>query len=341
MLDILTTSHGFADRLPVFATEEFLAAKSVEHGWFVSQDFALPFFVDQRLCFRRLIFTTETVPLTANATVEAETAFLDAVMELCDKRQKISVDFVSTAQANSVFRTVPAGSDHIPWGSYVVDLGQTEAVIFSRFHSKHRNTIRNAESNGVSVTATSDTRVVYELLKQTMTRQNLLFYPSVSYLDALQRNLKEHVTFYIARHGEEVQCAAVVVQNRLGGFYYYGGSAKRPATGSSNLMQFEIMKDLRRKKVLVYDLMGARMDTGGDAKIEGIQRFKERFASGMRKGFCFRYVVRPARHRLFTFCVKSYFLMKGSRYAGDVIDQASQIPIAARPLTASESGTTG
>ena len=341
MLEILKTPRGLEDRLPVFAMEEFLSAKSLEYGWLASRDFVLPFFIDRRLFFRRLVFTTETIALNSSATVEAETAFLEAAMAFCDKRREISVDFVSTAQANSVFRTVPSGSEHLPWGSYVVDLCPSEAAIFARFHSKHRNVIRNAENNGVTVMTTDDTRMIHELLKETMMRQKLLFYPSVSYLETLQRKLKERVTFYVANTHEGAQSAAVVVHNHLGGFYYYGGSVPRPAAGSSNLLQFEIMKDLQRKKVPVYDLMGARIDTGGDAKIEGIQRFKERFASGMRKGFCFRHVVSPIRHRLFISSVKAYFTMKGSRYAGDVIDQARQAPATGPLMALSENGTTG
>ena len=337
MIELLTTPKDLADRLPVFATEAFLSAKSREYGWFSSPDFVLPFFIDRRLCFSRLVFTTETIPLNPGTTVEAETEFLDAVTALCRRGKKISADFIATAQANSVFRAVPRGTEHLPWGSYVVDLAPSEEAIFAGFHSKHRNVIRNAENNGVTVAATSDTLLVHESLMQTMTRQKMIFYPSVSYLDALKHNLKDNVTFYVARHREEVQGTAVIVHNRLGGFYYYGGSIPRPVLGSLNLMQFQIMKDLKRRGAPVYDLMGARMDTVGDEKLEGIQRFKSRFASSMRQGYCFRSVLHPTRHRLFLCTARSYFMLRGSRYTGDVIDQAKQgCNVDAKMLTASE-----
>ena len=87
----------------------------------------------------------------------------------------------------------------------------------------------------------------------------------------------------------------------------------------------------------MYDLMGARMDTVGDEKLEGIQRFKSRFASGMRQGYCFRSILHPMRHRLFLSTARSYFMLKGSRYTGDVIDQAKQVGNSdAKMLTASE-----
>jgi hypothetical protein len=325
MIELLTTPTGLADRLPVFATEAFLSAKSREYGWFSSPDFALPFFIDRRLCFSRLVFTTETIPLNPGATVEAETEFLDTVTTLCRREKKISVDIIATAQANSVFRAVPRGSEYLPWGSYIVDLCQSEAAVFARFHPKHRNKIRIAESQGVIVSTTSDTHLVHDVLRQTMTRQKMIFYPSVSYLDALKRNLKQHVAFYVAKQRDELQGAAVVVHNHLGGFYYYGGSIPHPATGSLNFMQFEIMKALQRKNVPVYDLMGARIDTGGDEKLEGIQHFKSRFASGMRQGYRFRSILHPVRHRLFLCTARGYFILRGSHYTGDVIDEAKRV----------------
>jgi hypothetical protein len=321
MVEILRSSDGFEPKLPVFGMKAFLSAKSSEHGWFASRDFVLPFIIDQRLCFRRLIFTSETVPLFANTSVEAEKTFLTSVLRLCEER-KIRADFLSTAQANAVFRTVPAGCESLPWGSYIVDLEQPENVLFSTFHSKHRNVIRKAESLGVSVTTTSDIRPIYETIRGTMVRQRLLFYPSMFYLQELQHSLKENISFYLATYNQKIQGAAVIVFNHLGGFYYYGGSVPGAVTGSNNLLQFQIMKDLQSKNVPVYDFMGARLSAISDSKIEGIQQFKRRFASGMRKGFCFRHIIRPSMHRLFTLSARGYFSLKGSHYDGDVIDQA-------------------
>jgi lipid II:glycine glycyltransferase (peptidoglycan interpeptide bridge formation enzyme) len=159
-----------------------------------------------------------------------------------------------------------------------------------------------------------------------MARQRLLFFPSKTYLSALQHRLKDNLRLYTAVHDSKVQGAAVIVYNHLGAFYYYGGSVERPYRGSMNLMHYDIMKDLKRMNIPVYDFMGARIVTGGDPKIEGIQTFKSRFATGMRRGHTFRYIINPLRHRMFVLAVKGYFALKGCRYNGDFIDQARHNP---------------
>jgi lipid II:glycine glycyltransferase (peptidoglycan interpeptide bridge formation enzyme) len=156
-----------------------------------------------------------------------------------------------------------------------------------------------------------------------MDRQHVLLYPSHTYLERLRNNLQNNISFYAARHQGQLQGTAVIVHNSLGAFYYYGGSSPSPVTGSLNLMHYEIMLDLKRKGVPVYDLMGARIVASADPKIEGIQRFKSRFASGMRVGYRFRKIIRPTKHRLFLAAVKTYFALRRSSYAGDVIDEYS------------------
>jgi hypothetical protein len=316
-------SDHLSRNLPVFGTEEFLAAKNPDYGWFVSEHFALPFIVDTRLGFKRLVFTTEAISLQGPRSPQDERQFLDEVVDAC-RRKHIRVDFIATPQANAVFREIPSQSESVEWGSFTVDLTRPETAIFDSFHRYHRSAIRHASSEGVEISQTGNIETIYQILRDTMVRQHLLFFPSQSYLSELQRRLGENISFYIASHKSTVQGAAVIVHNHLGAFYYYGGSIDQPFKGSMNLMQYEIIKHLKQKNIPVYDLMGARIITGGDSKIEGIQRFKSRFASGMRKGHSFRYVVNPLRHRMFVMAVKSFFALKGSHYDGDVIDQARE-----------------
>jgi hypothetical protein len=320
-----------AHTLPVFATEAFLAARSSNYGWFATEDFALPFIIDSRLGLKRLVFTTETIPLRGHVQTELELTFLNQVITMCSRSTGIRVDFIATPQKNAVFRTVPCGTECIDWGSYIVDLTKPEPDIFAAFHSKHRNVIRKAETEGVVISTTNDIATVQRCLKDTMSRQHLLFFPSLSYLLELKRHLGERITFYTATRESTLQGVAVVVHNHVGAFYYYGGSVEHPFTGSLNFMQYEIIKDLKYKGIPVYDLMGARLDTGGDPKVEGIQRFKSRFASGMRTGYSFRQIIHPIRYRLFVSAVKAYFVLRGSRYNGDVIDQARQKEPTAMP----------
>lgn len=315
-----------AQKMPIFGTEEFLASKGSDYGWFVSEDFALPFTLDARfrkLGFGRMVLTTEVVSLRGASSIEAEAQFLDAVMDLCKRREQIEVDSIST-QANAVFRAVPTTSEFVHWGSYTVDLTPAESTWFERLEKKNRNRIRRAMAAGVAITITADVELVQRCLKDTMTRQRLLLFPSKAYLSTLQQKLGDKINFYVAHYNNVLQGVAVVVHNHLGGYYYYGGSSESVFGGSLNLMQYEIMRDLKSKNIPLYDLMGARIDTLGNTKIEGLQKFKESFATGMRRGYLFRQILSPLRHRVFVQAVKTYAALKGCRYEGDVIDQTQQ-----------------
>ena len=323
MVEILRQIAGSAasQHLPIFGSEEFLASKSTDYGWFVSEDYILPFFMDARLRklgFHRMMLTTEAIHLHENVRRGSDGEFLDEVLSICQQGKRIKADWVVT-QANAVFSAVPPQSDSLPWGSYIVDLTKSEVAIFETFDPKHKNMIRRATKGGVVIKTTDDVATIYSNVKETMVRQNLLYFPSQSYLSELRRRLGDKISFHIALHDNVIQGSAVVVHNHRGGFYYYGGSITEPFPGSLTSMQYEIMKELKQKNVPVYDLMGARMIVD-DSKIEGIQRFKRRFASGMRSGYCFRRIINPRRHKLLNTALKMYFALKGSHYQGDVFD---------------------
>jgi len=306
----------------VFATEAFLSAKSSEYGWFVSGTLALPYVIDRKLCIRRLILTSEPVHLEPEISPEQERRFLNEVVRICGLSGPASADFISPGQANAVFHVVPDGCEYIRWGSFVVDLRPDEPVIFNTIHPKHRNTIRKATSLGVAVSETDDIALVYNSLRDTMMRQRVLFYPSLAYLERLRRNLHDRISFCTASHEGVVQGVAVIAYNQHGAYYYYGGSVPSPVTGAVNLMHYQIIRSLKGKGIPVYDLMGARLAGYNHPKIEGIQRFKSRFASGVRDGFTFRALIKPLKYRLFVSAVKTHFALRGSSYEGDVIDQS-------------------
>ncbi len=57
MVEIVSNDIEFKGLLPVVATKEFLSGKSKEFGWFVSDEFVLPFIVEKKFIFRRIVFS--------------------------------------------------------------------------------------------------------------------------------------------------------------------------------------------------------------------------------------------------------------------------------------------
>ena len=310
MVKIINDSKEFKDRLPIFATKEFLELKSNDYAWFVDEDFILPFYIDKRAIFSKLTFTTATIMLNDTGN---EKKFLNEVVK---KAKVLDIDYISQPLANAVFSEVADNSTYIDWGSYVVSLALSEEEILKNMHSKHRNVIKKAIKDGVLIEETKDANIVFENLKETMQRQNRA-YPSFDELEKLKKISK----FYIAKKDDIVQGCAVLPYNRFGALYLYGGSISRPYTGSLNLMHYRAMCDLKKLAVAEYDFMGARLNVEKGTKLEGIQRFKSRFGGELKRGFLWKYNYKPLKIKAIEQIQKIRFRLKGMEYMGDAIEQ--------------------
>ena len=300
-------------QLPIFATKDFLQTKSKEYGWFVGKEAILPFYIDRRAIFSKLVFTNETIVLGNNID---EATFLDEVIK---KVKSLKVDMISQPLASAVFRTIPKESKSIEWGSYVIDLTQSEDKILQNMHSKHRNVVRKAIRDGVEVKETQDIKIVYENLKETMLRLNR-GYPSIEELE----RVKNFSKFYIALKDGVVQGSCVLPYNKHGAYYLYGGSIERPYTGSLNYMHYFAMLELKKEGIKEYDFMGARVEVKKGSKLEGIQRFKSRFGGELKRGYLWKHIYSPYKVNMIYAIQKLRYRLKGQLYLGDAIDQESK-----------------
>ena len=306
--------------LPILASEKYLKIKSPKYGWIVDENFILPFFLDKRLIFTRIVFTYALIPQKENLTVEDEKKFLNKMIDFV-RKQKIC-DFIYKAQSNVFFNVCPDGADCVEWGTYVKDIQMNDDELLMSFHSKHRNVIRKAIKEGVKIHITDDVNLIYQNIKETLDRQNSIHYPSKEYLTKLSK-LKNNTLFLIAEYNDQIQGSAVIVYDKERAYYMYGGSIPRPFTGSVNLLQYEAMKILRDKGVKEYDFVGARINPPKNSKYEGIQRFKSRFGAELQKGYAFRYVFNPIKFKLFNIASSLYLKSKGYSYV-DPIDSVKR-----------------
>lgn len=206
----------------------------------------------------------------------------------------------------------------IPWGTYVTDLSKTDTDLINLFHSKHRNVIRKAIKDGVTVSEAS-IEETYQCIKETLARQNV-HAPTKTYYEKLIQNIPEHVGFYKVTMDNKIEGVAVILYDNLCGYYMYGGSTEHHHTGSVNLLQYRIMQDLQHRGVKKYDLVGARVIYREGSKYDGIQRFKSRFATANPCGFSFKYIVQPFKYRLFIFLVNLYGTFKGFKLIDSIDD---------------------
>jgi len=306
-------------RLPVFGTEAFLRSRSSDYGWLGNDEYVVPYIVDRKLIFKRLIFTSEPVQLgRANNSYGP---FLDEVIKYI--KDSIQVDFIAKPQSNVVLMSYPENSEHAEWGSYRLELDsfRNDDELMEIIHQKHRNVIRKAVKDGVEVKEATSIEEVYCCIRETFERQRELLYPSDKYLRDIKNNLQGQLLLYKAEWQGQLQGVAVVPYNHMGGYYYFGGSCARPHPGSLNLLQYQIIKLLKERGVRLYDFMGARIHVEENSKFEGIQRFRSRFGGKLVQGHTFRMILKPVKHLLFDAAVRAYYKLNRADYQGDLMDQ--------------------
>jgi hypothetical protein len=318
MINILNDESKLDIELPILGQGKYLQTKSKEFGWFVSEDYVLAFFLEKRLIFKRMVFTTGAVAKKSNLTAASEKAFLNNVVD--HVKQYNICDFIYKAQSNAIFNACPKESDCVPWGTYEVDLNRSDEELFSAFNGKCRNVIRKAIKEGVTVQETKEVELIFQNIKETLERQNSIHFPSYDYIAKLQQNIKDNIIFLIATKENVVQGSLILIYDDHAGYAMYAGSIKSPQTGSLDLMHYEAMKYLQQKNVKIYDFVGARINVKKGSKYEKIQRFKLKFDVHLREGFAFRTIINPKKFYLFNMISTLYLKLKGYAYV-DPIEQ--------------------
>jgi lipid II:glycine glycyltransferase (peptidoglycan interpeptide bridge formation enzyme) len=303
--------------LSIYASEPYLKLVGSEYGWLGGMDDSgrlrciLPYTVVRKAIFSMVRFRVETIPVGEDLSVEEEKRFLNsAVAYFCS----IGADMIIPATTNTIFRTYPDGADAAPYGSFVIDLTQPEETLWNKFHSKHRNVVRNAAKKGVEIrSGIEHLKTAFELVRDTLKRSDLGF---VNYaeLERLVLGLGEHVKIFIAEHQGVAHGCAVVPFSGYGAYYLYGGSISNPVSGAMNLLQWEAIRMLRNLGVKRYDFVGARINPEKDSKQEGLMKFKERFGGQLARGYMWKCPIRPLKYAIYCRAVRH---LRG----GDIVDQ--------------------
>jgi hypothetical protein len=214
----------------VFASPGYLAAKSSSYGWLVSNNYALPFYVDKILVFRRLVFTSAPICRCSDkGEPPDEKAFLDAAIDALDRHNLC--DFISKPQSNAVFDVAPRRGVYCPWGTYETRIDRSDTALLEAFHAKHRNVIKKAIREGVVVRVMENLEVVQDNIRSTLLRQRLPYYPSLKFVKQLCVQLPSSVLILGAYYRGKLQGVALVPFDSQCGYYLYGGSIDNPFGG--------------------------------------------------------------------------------------------------------------
>ena len=312
--------------LPIYASASFLKTVSDEYGWIGGVDdngkllCILPYSLIHKSVFRLIRFPVQTIFLEGELDIHREKVFLNSAVEYF---RSIGSDLIIPATFNTIFRTYPDGAMVAPYGSYTLNLDQSEETLWNNLHQKHRNVIRNAMKKGVKIrTGIEYLEKAYFLVRDSFRRSAKGYMGKMRIgfrmdFDAFKQqvlSLGENVRVVIAEYEGVMQGCAVIPYSHHCAYYMHGGSIPNPLTGAMNLLQWEAIRLFRELGVRHYDLFGVRLDPKKGSKAEGIMKFKERFGGQLIRGYMWKFSFRPLKYFLYSIAVRV-------RSGGDVVDQ--------------------
>jgi hypothetical protein len=302
--------------LSIYASEQFLKAVGAEYGWLGGTDNSgslrciLPYTIIKKMKVRMVRFRVETIPLCEDFDVEQERAFLDNAVTYF---RSINADIIIPATTNSIFRTYPHGAVAAPYGTYIIDLNQPEAVIWGNIHSKHKNVIRNAMKKNVQILdGLGYADLAYGLVKDTFKRSAISFMAPQDFTRMIS-GFGEYVKVFVAVYQGNVQGCAVIPFSHHSAYYVYGGSIPETVTGAMNLLQWEAIRFFHNIGVKRYDFCGVRINPERSSKQYGLKMFKERFGPQLHQGYMWKYPIKRLKSSIYSSAVK---LLRG----GDIVD---------------------
>jgi len=303
--------------LPAIVMPNFLSFLGNDFGYFVSEKYVLPYYIKKKLGCKTMHFILAPVPLTNIYNPEDERNFLNEINKYIEANNY--VDFTSCPNSSALFMAVPDNSIYCKFGSYIIDLTNTEETLFSNLHSKHRNVIKKAQKIGISIS--NEKRYSHEcfkLVNETLVRANMKPI-SDTYYNLLDQS--SNVDFFVALENNKVIGSAILAWTKgRSSYYLYGGSSSDIHSGAMNLLHWEAIKLMKKRGVKWYDFVGARINPSPGSKVEGIQRFKSRFGGELKEGFLWKKNYNKIKSSFYSFALYSYGKIKKIQVK-DIIDQ--------------------
>jgi len=184
-----------------------------------------------------------------------------------------------------------AHAHYFPEHTILVNLDQSEEDILKQMKSKGRYNIKVARKHGVKVRKSTNVGEFFKLFQETTSRDgfqghNRKYYQSM--LDALGEN----AVLYLAELGGNIIAGIIVTFYKDTAIYYFGASSdKHRNVMAPYLLQWEAMRDARRRGCKTYDLFGVAPEGNTKHPWFGITKFKEKFGGK-------RFSYTPAREKV-------------------------------------------
>lgn len=298
-----------------FSKEYYEYTKRCEREmiYIYDEKYVAPICVYKKLFFKYALFVSEPFVYSGEDSEVGLQYFLDQVM---NRLKALKIAWVSTS-AGCLFHAYPTNSLRIPFGSHVIDLSLSEEELWSKVHSKHRNSIRRAEKGEVLVRFGGKELVddYFKLDKETWARSGKNSF-GTTFFNQIADGLGKCAEIVVAYKEGIPQAGGVFFKNAEMSYYMYGTSADHPEPGAANLLQWKTMLKFKNEGVKKYSFVGCRINEDENSKYHNIQRFKERFGGELKQGYMFRTELHPLIRKVFMVLYK----MKNHTDLVDAID---------------------
>lgn len=282
--------------LSVFSSDFFLRSVGDEFGWIGGFDESgtlrciLPYTIVKKSLFRMVRFRVETIFLENELTIQEEQTFLNSAIDFF---RSIRADVIIPATTNTIFRTYPDRALAAPYGSYVVDLDASEDVLWRNIDRITRQNINTAKKKNVYIFIGNEyLDQTYSLIFETFKRSRL---PFMKYrvFKRYVVGLGDNAKIFVAMHNDSIQSCVVYAFSKAKAYAVYGGNVLRQQKGSNKLLHWEAILHFKNHGVQLYDFVGARIDPPKGSKQNGINKFKQRLGGRLKKGYMWKYSIRP------------------------------------------------
>ncbi len=168
---------------------------------------------------------------------------------------------------------VSSGRQEQPIRSVVINLSKSLDDILADMRSKHRQYIRKAKRNGVSISERGDIDQFCDVIRQIKKEHNYTMHEPEYFKKAWSLFNKDKLAkLFFAKIGKEVVGSYMILFSRESAYEMFGGSCKKGGNLLSNyLMKWEVIKYCKIIGKKYYDQWGAEHSQ------PGLVQFKEGF----------------------------------------------------------------
>ena len=313
------------DKAPVFYSESYeknvlLRGQSVIYVW-----------SDSRILFARVrkeLFLKaallECEPYLYNSEIcEDEKSFLDEAMRTL---KKTGVQWTITTNT-ARFQAYPNRARTILSGNHIIDLSLSEEELWARVHSKHRNSIRRGEKAEMllDIGGVELVERYTPLANETYARSGQSETPASYYRAVIEGLDGQSLIMLLSKEGE-LQAGGMFLYSDAAAYYLHGASIGRPEPGSTNFLLWRTIMLMKEKGVKEFSFVGYHVGAEEGSKLDGIQKFKERFGGRLESCYSFKFIQSRAFYGLYCLAMRIRSKKPFKKYQDAIDEQLDRYP---------------